>query len=96
MSSTLPSCWAGELLPLDGQTEAVIFCKLQGLWVSMTLTYVTNPSVTSAIQDVIPYQHPSHCSQPPGFLTPCIASISTLLRQKQECASGSFLGLLTH
>jgi hypothetical protein len=32
--------------------------------------------LTSPVQYVIPYQHPSHGSQPSGVLTPCLAPVS--------------------
>jgi hypothetical protein len=33
----------------------------------------------SAVQDVIPYQHPNHCSQPLSALTPCLIPMPLLI-----------------
>jgi hypothetical protein len=43
---------AGEFLVLDYHIRAVIFSRLQGLWVNKTLSYVTSHSFKSAGQDV--------------------------------------------
>jgi hypothetical protein len=55
---------------MDGQAGAVIF---HGLWVSRTYCTSQVTSLTLAVCDVIPSQHPSCCSQLSGSLTPCPA-----------------------
>jgi hypothetical protein len=42
---TSPTCWEGEFGALDGQTETVIFHRLQGLWPSKDLVICHSHSV---------------------------------------------------
>jgi hypothetical protein len=73
LSLALPTCWVWGFWALDDQIGTVFFCRLWGLWISTTLLYVTSHFINISIPPCDSLlTHPSHHSQPSGFLTPCI------------------------
>jgi hypothetical protein len=76
----------GAVLALCGQIGAGIFCGLLGLWLEWSAE-CHNSSLTSAVEEVIPYQHATHGCQHVGFLMPCLASVPEALQRSPQTPS---------